>query len=273
MIEFTVNQKACTKCGLCASDCPAAIIELNGEFPFITEEKEASCYRCQHCLAVCPVGAISILGKKPIQSLPLSNLPSPLQMETLIRGRRAVRHYRAENLDPALIQKLLDVACHAPCGMNSRQVRFTVVDDRARLGQLRDELLEGLCTMARAGSFPPGLEFFGHFLRQWEESGVDFLFRGAPHLLIASAPASVVTPVQDCLIALSYFELYAASQGVGTVWDGLAKAAINDLLPQFKNRLGIPEDHVVGYAIAFGKPALQYARTVQHGPAQVHYLR
>lgn len=273
MIDFAVNQNTCIKCGLCASDCPATIIELNGGFPAIAPEKEASCYRCQHCLAVCPVGAISILGKKPIQSLPLSNLPTPLQMETLLRGRRAVRRYREENLDPSLIQKLVDVACQAPCGMNSRQVRFTVVDDRTRLAKLRDELLEQICAMAREDSFPPGLEFFKHFLRQWEERGVDFLFRGAPHLVVASAPASVVTPVQDCLIALSYFELYAASQGVGTVWDGLAKAAIDDLFPQFKTHLGIPEDHVVGYAIAFGKPAVQYARTVQHGPAQVHYVR
>ena len=72
------------------------------------------------------------------------------------------------------------------------------------------------------------------------------------------------------MIALSYFELFAQTLGVGTVWDGLAKWAINDLLPEFRTRLGIPDDHVIGYAMAFGKPAVQYARTVQYGPPQVH---
>lgn len=274
MIDFTVNQQSCTKCGQCAADCPARIIELNGGFPSISAEKESSCYRCQHCLAVCPVGAVAILGRKPSRSLPLAGkLPSPIQMETAIKGRRAVRQYREENLAPELIEKLLDAACHAPSGMNSRQVRFTVVDNRDKLIELRNEMMATLSRMSREGSFPQGLEFFSHFVRQWDEEKVDFLFRGAPHLVIASAPAGVATPEQDCLIALSYFELYATSLGVGTVWDGLAKGAINDLMPEYKARLGIPEDHLIGYAMAFGRPAVHYARTVQHGPALVHYVR
>jgi nitroreductase/NAD-dependent dihydropyrimidine dehydrogenase PreA subunit len=273
MLEFSINHETCTKCSQCAADCPARIINLEGGYPSIAAEQEASCYRCQHCLAVCPVGALSILGRRPQQSLPLAGaLPAPKQMEALIKGRRSVRRYREENLDPALLQQLLDVACHAPSGMNARQVLFTVVDDRIKLAALRDELMTELSRLAREEAFPEGAEFFSFFVRQWEEERIDFLFRGAPHLLIVSAPRSVVTPVQDCLIALSYFELYARALGVGAVWDGLAKGAINDLLPEFKTRLGIPEDHVVGYAMAFGKPAVHYARTTQLGPAQVNFV-
>jgi nitroreductase/NAD-dependent dihydropyrimidine dehydrogenase PreA subunit len=272
MLDFTINKATCTKCGQCAADCPARVIDLDGGYPAIAAGKEASCYRCQHCLALCPVGAVSILGRNPEDSLSLAGgLPAPEAMEALIKGRRSVRNYRPENLAPELLQKLLDVACHAPSGMNTRQVRFTVVDDRQKLARLRDDIMAGLSRMAREGSFPEGAEIFGQFVTQWEENQVDFLFRGAPHLLVASAPGSVVTPLQDCLIALSYFDLYAASHGVGTVWDGLAKGAINDLLPEFKERLGIPADHVIGYLMAFGKPAVQYARTTQHGPAQVHF--
>jgi len=274
MLDFMINEETCTRCGQCAADCPARIITLDGGYPAIAAENEGSCYRCQHCLALCPVGALSILGRKPEESLPLAGaFPTALAMETLIKGRRSVRHYREENLAPELLQKLLEVAGHAPSGMNARQVRFTVVDDRNKLAQLRDGLMAGLSRMAREGSFPEGAEFFAHFVRQWEEDRVDFLFRGAPHLLVTSAPRSVVTPVPDCLIALSYFELYAQSHGIGTVWDGLAKGAINDLLPEFRQRLGIPEDHVVGYAMAFGWPARQYTRTAQLAPAQVHYVR
>lgn len=273
MLAFSINEDTCTKCGQCAADCPARIITLEEGYPAIAAEKEASCYRCQHCLALCPTGSLSILGRRPEDSVPLAgSLPAPAQMEVLIKGRRSVRNYRQENLDAGLLRQLLEVACHAPSGFNARQVRFTVVDDREKLAQLRDEMIAGLSRLVREGSLPEGAEFVAHFIKQWEADGKDFIFRGAPHLLVVSAPKSVVSPVQDCLIALSYFEVYAQTQGVGTVWGGLAKATINDLLPEFRERLGIPEDHVIGYAMAFGKPAVQYARTAQIGPAQVHFV-
>jgi nitroreductase/NAD-dependent dihydropyrimidine dehydrogenase PreA subunit len=273
MLNFKVDQQKCIKCGNCVADCPARIISMDGGCPFIAPEKETGCYRCQHCLTVCPTEAVSILGIDPVKSQPLTGtLPDADQMELLIKGRRAVRHYKPENLEPELLQRLLNVACYAPSGMNARQVHFTVVDDREKLAQLRDEVMSGLGKLIKENKLPPGLEFFVDFYRAWEEHGTDILFRGAPHFLVVSAPQSIVTPVEDCLIALATFELFAQTLGVGTVWDGLAKLAINDLLPEFRTRLGIPEDHVVGYAMAFGKPAVTYARTAQHGPPPVHRM-
>ena len=130
--------------------------------------------------------------------------------------------------------------------------------------------MPGLSRLVRADALPEALAFYAEFVRLWEEQGVDVLFRGAPHLLVASVPQDAVCPMQDCMIALSYFELFAQANGVGTVWDGLAKIAINDLLPESRARLGIPDDHLIGYAMAFGKPAVQYARAVQHAPALIH---
>jgi nitroreductase/NAD-dependent dihydropyrimidine dehydrogenase PreA subunit len=271
MLDFTVNQQTCTRCGECVADCPARIITMEEGVPAIVPDKEASCYRCQHCLMICPTGAVSILGLKPGGSRLLNgNLPSPDTLETLIKGRRSVRRYKQENLEPELLQRLLDVAWHAPTGMNSRDVLFTVVDDRVKLSRLRDEVMSGLGRLVRAGNMPEGMEFFADFVHVWETKQVDILFRGAPHLLIASAPRQAASPVPDCLIALSYFELFAQSLGVGTVWNGLTKWAINDILPVTRQRLGIPDEHVIGYALSFGKPALHFHRTVQHGAANVN---
>jgi nitroreductase/NAD-dependent dihydropyrimidine dehydrogenase PreA subunit len=273
LLDFTVNTAICTRCGECIADCPARIIAMVEGVPTISADRETTCYRCQHCLAICPTGAVSILGLKPSESRPLSgNLPDPDKLETLIRGRRSVRRYKPENLVPELLQRLVDVAWHAPTGMNTRDVLFTVVDDREKLARLRDEVLAGLGRLVREGGLPAGLEFFADFVRAWEENRVDVLFRGAPHLLIASAPGQGVSPVPDCLIALSYFELFAQSLGVGTVWNGLAKWAINDLLPETRQRLGIPVDHVIGYVMAFGRPALRFPRTVQRGPAAINWV-
>ncbi len=274
MFSFKIDKQKCTSCGQCVVDCPAQIIVMEkGHFPFIAPASETACYRCQHCLAVCPTGAVTILGLKPENSLPIAdNFPRPEQMETLIKGRRSVRRYKNENLDPALIQHLLEVAWHGPTGVNSRQVRLSVIDDKNKLEALRNDLMSGLAQLVKDKALPEGLAYFADFVSLWEEKGVDTLFRGAPHLLIASAPKDVPSPVPDCLITLSYFELYAQANGVGTVWDGLAKLAINDLLPETRQRLGIPDDHIIGYAMAFGKPAVHYTRTVQHVPAIIHRI-
>lgn len=269
MVSFTVDHEKCIQCGQCALDCVVRIISMDGGYPTIAPEKESSCLECQHCLAVCPTGAVSVLGKDPEESVSLAgNLPAPEEVEILMKGRRSVRRYRDENVKPEVMQRLLDVSCHAPTGVNFRQVLYTVVDDREIMAELRRETMEGLGRLWRAGKMPPGREYFTDCVRAWEEEGIDTIYRGAPHLIIASAPRDCPTPEADCLIALAYFELFAQSLGVGTVWNGLAKWTFTELVPELRARLGIPENHLIGYVMAFGMPDVRYHRTVQRGPAQ-----
>ncbi|MEI6692196.1 MAG: nitroreductase family protein [Chlorobium sp.] len=272
MLHFKINQQSCTQCGDCVSDCPARIIAMSEDgYPSISTEQEGSCYKCQHCLAICPTGSVSILGLDPAASHSIAGeYPDPEKLETLIKGRRSVRRYKDENLDPLLFQKLLDVAWHAPTGVNSRQVHFTVLDSKDKVAQLRDHVITGLTRLINENALPKGMEFYANFVRIWEKHSIDIIFRSAPHLLIVSAPKQVPTPEPDCLIALSYFELFAQANGVGTLWNGLAKWVITDLLPETRHLLGIPDDHRIGYAMVFGKPDVQFHRTVQHSPALIH---
>jgi nitroreductase/NAD-dependent dihydropyrimidine dehydrogenase PreA subunit len=270
MLSFSVDQGKCTRCGQCVLDCPVRIIIMDGGFPAIAAGKESSCFECQHCLAVCPSGAVSIMGKNPAGSLLLAGkFPDPDAMEVLIKGRRSVRRYKDENVQPELIRRLLDVSIHAPTGVNSRQVRYTIVDDKEVMHELRIATMKGLSRLAAEGRLPPGREYFNDCVRAWEEEGIDTIYRGAPHVLVASAPRDCPTPDADCVIALAYFELFAQTLGIGTVWNGLARWTFTQLLPDLRARLGIPEDHLIGYVMAFGVPEVHYQRTVQRGPAQV----
>jgi len=274
MLQFEIVEDKCTKCGLCAKDCPVLVINLDSGYPAISPERARNCIGCQHCLAICPTAALSILGRDPHQSQPLAgNFPVPEQLETLIRGRRSVRHYQDENLRPELLQQLLDVAWQAPTGVNMRQVQFTVIDDRQALAKFREETYAELAALIKAGQLPEKHAQFGQFVKLWQEKGIDVLFRRAPHLLVASVPRNCPTPMADGLIALAYFELFAQNLGVGTVWNGLVKWAIDELVPELRERLGIPEDHRIGYVMAFGKPAVHYQRTIDHGPAKIVYSR
>lgn len=272
MNQFRIDEERCIQCGECALDCPSGIIVLD---PYPKISNQAGCIRCQHCLAVCPTAAVSVLGRDPDASTPLQGkLPDPAALSILIKGRRAVRRYLDQNLDPALIDELLEIACHAPTGVNAASVLFTVVKERAVLHRLREELIDRLAELKVAGRLPEGRAgtYLGLVVKAWREEGRDILFRGAPHLVITSAPTYAPCPTQDCIIALTTFQLIAHARGLGTVWDGICMMALA-ACPEVTAKLGIPDDHSLGYAMAFGAPAVEYHRTVQRDPALVNVVK
>lgn len=263
MMQFKIDKEVCVQCGECAADCPYSIIEMVDGFPQIDEGKAVKCVACQHCFAVCKPGALSVFGLDPADSLPLKNaFPDTTKLETLIMGRRSVRRYREKPVDGVLLDHILDVVRHAPTGLNRQATQLTVVDDPKVMDALRKRTYDGLRKKVDADILPEGKKFFAGISAAWE-AGKDILFRGAPHLLVTSAPAKDSSPVADTHIAMSYFELLATAHGIGTVWNGYAKWALVDLVPEAGAMLQIPKDHIVGYVMAFGMPAVRYHRTVQ----------
>ncbi len=270
-LHFAVDQELCIGCESCVMDCPLRVLTMKDGVPEVVSDRESLCIGCLHCLTVCPTGAVSMAGFTADDCLELKDLlPHPDRMEVLIRGRRSVRSYLDENIEPAVMERLLQVAWQAPTGVNARGVLFTVVDDREVMNRLRSVVMDRLDERIRAGNLPEHLDFFSGFVKLWQEKKIDTLFRGAPHLIITSAPTKSPCPEQDCIIALSYFELFAHSLGLGTVWDGLAKLAFAALLPAMIEELGVPGDHKLGYVMAFGKPAVEYHRTVPLRPAAIN---
>ncbi|MBW2452458.1 MAG: nitroreductase family protein [Deltaproteobacteria bacterium] len=270
-LSFEITEDKCTRCGLCGKDCPVKIITLQTGAPRILPANQELCIKCQHCLAVCPNGALSIMGLSPEQSVPVNvnSFPEPNKMEALIKGRRSVRYYHDENLPADTIRKLIDVASYAPTGFNSRSVRFSVIDDKQVLAEFREKAYDSLAKLVSLGHLSETRSGFSRFVDLWQNKREDVLFRGAPHLLITSAPKKSASPVPDCLIALAYFEMFAQSLGVGTVWNGLVKRLVDQLVPSLRMQFGIPEHHIIGYAMGFGRPAIQYSRAVQHPQAEV----
>ncbi len=270
MEQFVIDEEQCNGCGLCVADCPAGILALDEGVPKVISIQGLSCFKCQHCLAVCPTGGVSILGRLPENSLTLTGaMPELEQMEQLYHGRRSVRQYQDRNLDKSLLDQLLQLSWTAPSGVNARQVQLTLVDDREVMQDLRTATYTGLAELFANGAPAAGLEMFASYLHVWQETGKDVIYRGAPHLLVASASKDCPTPLPDSIIMLSYFELLAQSQGVGTVWCGLARWTFSDIMPEFRERLGIPDDHQIGNVMAFGYPAVSYRRSVQHEPVRL----
>ncbi|MDR2551093.1 MAG: nitroreductase family protein [Desulfobulbus sp.] len=272
-LHFTVDRELCIQCGACIDDCPFHIIEMIPEYPALNPKREHHCIRCQHCLAVCPTGALSILGRRPEDSLPLpQTLPTSAQMTALIKGRRSVRRFLPEPLAPEVIDTMIATVANAPTGKNNRKCLFTVIDDPASMEVLRRETIEGLRRAAAARRLGENLSYFRHVVSAWDQ-GRDIVFRHAPHLLMVSVPPEVTTPDADAIIAMSYFELLAASMGIGTLWNAMIRWAFATIDVDLYQRLGIPDDHTKGYALLFGRPAVQYHRTVQRDGATINRVR
>ncbi len=265
MIYFNVDDSLCTRCGLCASDCPSSIIGQTEEGrPSVSRRDAMNCIGCQHCLAICPSGAISILKKKPVDSIALdtARMPTLPAMDLLVRARRSVRQYRDENIPRDLLDRLLAAIAHAPSGVNRHDLVFHVIDDRSVMRDLRDTTLAKLETAVSEGRIPETFSYLHDAVPAFRK-GHDIIFRGAPHALIVSAGPHSVCPVEDAVIALAQFEMLACSAGLGTVWWGMFRMLLA-VLPEIKETLGIPADHEYCYAMLFGFPAVRYSRTTQH---------
>ncbi|MEI6520067.1 MAG: nitroreductase family protein [bacterium] len=270
MLDLKIDDALCTRCGLCAKDCIVRIIAQVGDaVPVIVPDDEVKCVKCQHCLAVCPTGALSILGKNPADSIDLSTaaLPNKEQMSNLIRGRRSIRHYRDENVDPALIADLLATLANAPTGVNKMALTFSVIDDKETMKKLRAKVLSSLEKMAAENRIP---EQYGYMLAApaaYKNHSADIIFRGAPHAIIISAPQDSPCPNMDTAAAIAFFDLLAQSAGLGTVWWGMLNM-VTSLMPEIRTELGIPPRHIF-CAMLFGKPAIKHRRTVQRDEGAV----
>ncbi len=266
MLQFNVNSEKCTRCGLCVRDCPAQIITQEGRaVPGIAPDQEPLCYQCQHCLAICPTAALSILGRNPADSLPLTagTRPTLDQVDRFVRGRRSIRQYRDENVDHALVTRLLATLANVPTGVNRRELTFNVIDDKAVMQGIRTKLYRAL-----ADASPERIPaYLNNSASSYYGRGIDRVFRGAPHALIVSAPPDAPCPSQDVVVALAYFEFLAQSAGLGTVWWGMLRTIL-EALPEQKALVNLPPNHVY-YAMLFGVPAIHFSRTVQRDDAAV----
>lgn len=269
-LKFHVDESKCIRCGACIRDCAPAILEFDpdSEYPRVIPGTEPGCTRCQHCLAVCPRAAVEIFGRDPEESLPGNAVPDPDEILSLIANRRSFRSYRHENLDRVTLDKLKDMLRFVPTGVNAHSLHFAFIDEVEVMDSFRNYVMDRVAGMLAEDPDNPFLSRMERYRRQFIE-GRDVIFRGAPHMVVAAAKEDSPCPAYDPVIALSYFELYAQSLGVGTVWCGLALGTLN-YFPELMARLKLPEGYKAGYCMLFGPTGLRYPRATQPDPAGMH---
>ncbi|MCT4613559.1 MAG: nitroreductase family protein [Marinifilaceae bacterium] len=269
MVDFKIDQEKCISCGICANDCPMRIIDMD-QYPSLTLENEPKCIQCQHCMAACPVSALSIVGKNPEESEKTLDLPDSKLVDNMIKTRRSTRNYKDEILDKNLINEMLKTASYAPTGHNDNGVRFTATYDKESMSKFKEMIYSSIKSAKEEGKLAPEMNFLYQLQQIWENTGQDRIFWDAPHIVIASSSNKNVTPIEDSIIALSYFELLANSNNIGTLWNGMIKWTMEAIDPSLIKKIGIPEDHKIGYIMLFGKTNIKYPRAIQSNGIDIH---
>ncbi len=265
--NLIIDRAKCVSCGLCIKDCIANALEFDEDKkPKFAPGGENRCIECRHCLAICPAGALSILGLNPDNS-EIIEQPDSQTVLNAIKYRRSTRIFKNEQLSEDVMDKLKTALNYTPTGCNDHRLLFTITENKDDTDRIRNYVIKRFVHLLRWLPFAGAAKKFAGY-KKLLINGKDVIYRNAPHIIVASSPVDAPCSNIDPVIALSYFEIYANSLGVGTCWCGLGQACFK-IMPELKKVFNIPDGYKPVYVMLFGIPDVKYARTTQ--PAAFEY--
>lgn len=284
-ITTSIDRERCNGCGLCVKVCPDETLTMVDGKAAVTGDRSLG---CAQCAAVCPVDAVTVGSVDPDawrlktvedadRFIPFGQ-SDPGHLVSLMKSRRSCRVFKAEPLDREVLEDLVKIGTTAPTGTNSQLWTFTVYPDRAAVMKVGDQIANffrflnrlvarwPVRVAARLMRNRPLIEYYEEYyeasklaLKEYEETGRDRLFHGAPAVIIIGARPGASCPAEDALLATQNILLAAHAMGLGTCLIGFAVEAIRNR-PQIKKAIGIPMDETVYSVIALGRPGVKYTR-------------
>ena len=156
------------------------------------------------------------MNPKDAMRLDHSKLPTPEQVELLLKGRRSIRAYKDEPLTKESIEKLLDCARYAPSGINRQPVDWLVINSKEKVHELAGLIISWMDELLKAKSGLAESLNFGRLVEAWGK-GEDLICRNAPCIIIAYGVKDDPIVPQSCTISAQYLELAAFGFGLGAI--------------------------------------------------------
>lgn len=256
-----IDEKKCIGCGLCAADCIAQNIVIEGK-----ARVKQDCFQCGHCVAVCPEGAVSIPEYDMADVEEYDADSFTLQPEAVlhsIKFRRSIRNYKPEAVPEAVLRTLADAGRYTATAKNSQSNGFVFV--QKEMAELKDRVWQFIDDISHKDireidkAFLPYLVFNQ---RRKKDAGDDYLFRNAPVVLYVVSDSAL-----DAGLAAQNMEMMGVSLGLGMLYNGYL-ARVSDANEELKQWLGIG-DRTIRACMLLGYPAVHYARTAPRKTADV----
>jgi ferredoxin len=287
--EVTIDASLCNACGLCARVCKGAPLYMEGGSVRVDQSRMFGCIACGHCMTVCPNDAITVRGRDfgPEDMLALPTLAQRADydaLRNLLLARRSVREFKAHELEPALVERILDAASTAPMGVPPSEVGVLVFEGRAAVKAFRDDLLQVLVGWRKMFALPVGWamrpfmssadyeamqEFVLPAIEKYVEGareGEDWFFYDAPLALYfyASAQADMADP----FISATYAMLAGQALGLGSCMLGFPGYAMKQS-KALQAKYALPAHAQQGIVVIFGYPAIRHRKAVRRRFARV----
>ncbi len=293
--EVKIIDERCNGCGLCVDVCKDfnLVIEdgkvTKSNFPFF------GCIGCGHCMAVCPRGAIEVTGREispdDLFMLPPENDAAGFeQLLNLLQRRRSIREFREKDVEPALIDRILQAARTAPMGIPPSDVNVLVIDGKEKTRSFAadySEYLKGMRWMTSGIFLSMMRPFWGKANDEVFRGFIEPLFRGyidemqkGNNYVTYDAPlamyfyGSPFTDPADPIVAATYAMVAAEAMGLGTCMLGAIHPFIQSgrRAKEFRERHGIHHKSREGLFVIFGYPRVSYRKGINRSFASVTRL-
>lgn len=266
-----VDQRKCTRCGLCVSVC-RGVLGMGGDGP---EVIRPLCIACGQCVAICPQGALDNANSPLANQALLKEMPvlAAGTAAQFLRSRRSIRNYQQRPVPRDTILQLLDIARMAPTACNSQGVAYHVVDNADTLHAIATVVIEWVedeLNKDSAMAASPWAPNSAAQIEIYRQTGEDVVLRSAPCLVVAVADKDFLAPVRDnAYLSLTYAQLFATSIGLGTCWTGLFEYCASSGYKPLLDLLALPANMRVISGLMVGYPKYTYKRLVDRNTLQV----
>jgi nitroreductase len=169
-----------------------------------------------------------------------------MTLNEAIHTQRAIRHFKPDPVDDALVEQLIEAATRAPNGGNQQPTRYIVIRDRGtkgRLGTIFDDLGQAM-THGAPDRTP------------WEDVPVLIAI-----CTVSDSPAAGHPPTSEASVlpAVQNLLLTARSLGLGTVLTTRFRQREDEV----KQILGLPDNGHVHVIVPTGWPARRFGPTTR----------
>lgn len=159
----------------------------------------------------------------------------------VIKNRRSIRKYKAEQINAAELQEILDCAILAPNAMNQQKWHFTVIQSKAVLDRMVEIIKENI--------FHAGNDF----MKERASSPDYHTFYNAPTVILISAVENAPWIQVDCGLAAENITLAAEAQNIGSCVIASSRMLFaSEKGNAMRKELGMPEGYNHVCAIALG---------------------